>query len=221
MKSVFKVFGIILGVMMMLHLFGCEKPISNKDNDVNANAEVNNIVNKNEPIADVESLDITEEDLINSAVGDNIVFDYYEAVVATVGGNDSEEYVLYTCDYNGYLILIRYETPDGEPEKSYARLVPASTFDDCMKAVKKYKNEVLAILDDKSFLFDTDLLFTTTGILIVERNSLKEICSYDSVDYDVKTKRLTLGSTNYRNNYVDIAKMNEALIDLKHSSAKR
>ena len=124
---------------MMLHLFGCEKPISNKDNDVNANAEVNNIVNKNEPIADVESLDITEEDLINSAMGDNIVFDYYEAVVATVGGNDSEEYVLYTCDYNGYLILIRYETPDGEPEKSYARLVPASTFDDCMKAVKKYK----------------------------------------------------------------------------------
>ena len=139
MKSVFKVFGIILGVMMMLHLFGCEKPISNKDNDVNANAEVNNIVNKNEPIADVESLDITEEDLINSAVGDNIVFDYYEAVVATVGGNDSEEYVLYTCDYNGYLILVCYETPDGEPEKSYARLVPASTFDDCMKVVKKYK----------------------------------------------------------------------------------
>ena len=139
MKSVFKVFGIILGVIMMVPLFGCEKPVSNKDNDVNANAEVNNIVNKNEPIADVESLDITEEDLINSAVGDNIVFDYYEAVVATVGGNDSEEYVLYTCDYNGYLILIRYETPDGKPEKSYARLVPASTFDDCMKAVKKYK----------------------------------------------------------------------------------
>ena len=94
-------------------------------------------------------------------------------------------------------------------------------FSKCSKAVKKYKNEVLAILDDKSFLFDTDLLFTTTGILIVERNSLKEICSYDSVDYDVKTKRLALGSTNYRNNYVDIAKMNEALIDLKHSSAKR
>jgi len=36
------------------------------------------------------------------------------------------------------------------------------------KSVKKYKNEVLAILDDKSFLFDTDILFTTTSMLAIE-----------------------------------------------------
>lgn len=77
------------------------------------------------------------------------------------------------------------------------------------------------LADDKSFLFDTDILFTATSILIVERGSLKEICSYDSVDFDVKTNKLMIGSMNYRNNNVDAVKMNEALVELKHSSNKR
>ena len=89
------------------------------------------------------------------------------------------------------------------------------------KAVKKYKNEVLAILDDKSFLFDTDLLFTTTGVLIVERNTLKQICSYDSVSFDSKTGKLTLGDMYYHHANVDSRKMYEALVELKHSSNKR
>ena len=89
------------------------------------------------------------------------------------------------------------------------------------KSVKKYKNEVLAILDDKSFLFDTDILFTTTSMLIVERGNLKEICTYDSVDFDSKTNRLMIGSINYRNNSVDAARMNEALVEMKNSSSKR
>ena len=94
-------------------------------------------------------------------------------------------------------------------------------FSKCNKTVKKYKNEVLAILDDKSFLFDTDILFTTTSMLIVERGSLKEIASYDSVDFDVKTNKLMIGSMNYRNNNINAVKMNEALVELKHSSKKR
>lgn len=89
------------------------------------------------------------------------------------------------------------------------------------KTVKKYKNEILAILDDKSFLFDTDLLFTTTGIMVVERNTLKQICSYDSVAFDSKTRKLTLGSMNYHHINVDSAKLYEALVELKQSSNKR
>ena len=131
MKSVFKSFGIILGVIMMISLFGCEKP----SNDF----QIGDPDPVKEPLADLSQVEFTEEDLLNSAVGDNIVFDYYEAVVATVGGNDSEEYVLYTSDYNGYLILVRYSKDDGGPEYSFARLVPATVLDDCMKAVKKYK----------------------------------------------------------------------------------
>ena len=122
MKSVCKVFGIILGVILMISLFGCEKPTGS-----------------NEPMADLSQIEFTEEELLEKAVDDNIVFDYYEAVVASVGGNDSKEYVLYSCDYNGYLIMVKYTKEDGEPEYSYACLVPATTYDDCMKVVKKYK----------------------------------------------------------------------------------
>lgn len=89
------------------------------------------------------------------------------------------------------------------------------------KALKSYKNDVLAILDDKAFLFDTDLMFTTTGILIVERNSIKEICSYDAIEYIRDTNKLMLGSTYYHNTNVDSEKMYAALVELKHSSSKR
>jgi len=131
MKYVFKSFGIILGVIMTISLFGCEKP----SNDF----EIGEPDPVKEPMADLSQIEFTEEDLLNSAVGDNIVFDYYEAVVASVGGNDSKEYVLYSCDYSGYLILVRYTKDDGGPEYSSACLVPATTLDDCMKVVKKYK----------------------------------------------------------------------------------
>ena len=89
------------------------------------------------------------------------------------------------------------------------------------KALKSYKNDVLAILDDKAFLFDTDLLFTTTGILVVERNSIKAICSYDDVEFDRATNKLMIGSINYRNTNVNSEKMYASLVELKHSSSKR
>ena len=131
MKFFGKKFGIVLGVIMMVSLFGCEKPANN--------IEIGNPDPVKIPMTDLSQIEFTEEDLLNAAVGDNIVFDYYEAVQATVDGNDSKEFVLYTCDYSGYLILVRYTKDDGGPEYSSACLVPATTLDDCMKAVKKYK----------------------------------------------------------------------------------
>lgn len=94
-------------------------------------------------------------------------------------------------------------------------------FSKCSKQVKGYKNEALAVLDDKAFLFDTDLIFIQNGVLIVERNSLKEICPYDAVEFDPKTKKLMLGSTNYNNNTVDLGMLNNALVELKQISQKR
>ena len=94
-------------------------------------------------------------------------------------------------------------------------------FSKCNKQVKGYKNEALAVLDDKAFLFDTDLIFIQNGVLIVERNSLKEICPYDAVEFDSKTKKLMLGSTNYNNNTVDLGMLNNALVELKQISQKR
>ena len=94
-------------------------------------------------------------------------------------------------------------------------------FSKCNKSIKSYKRDALAILDDKAFLFDTDLIFIQSGVLIIERNSLKEICPYDSVEYDEKTNKLMLGSTNYNNNNVELSALYEALVELRQSSIKR
>lgn len=94
-------------------------------------------------------------------------------------------------------------------------------FSKCSTAVKDYKADVIAVMDDKTFLFDTDLLFTDNGIIIVERNGLKEICKYDSVDYNSKTEKLTIGSITYHHNGVDLSALNAALIELKQLTQKR
>ena len=94
-------------------------------------------------------------------------------------------------------------------------------FSKCSTAVKDYKADVIAIMDDKTFLFDTDLLFTDNGIIIVERNGLKEICKYDSVEYNSKTEKLTIGSITYHHNGVDLSALNAALIELKQLAQKR
>ncbi len=74
----------------------------------------------------------------DSITDENMVFDYYEAAVATVGGNDSEEYVLYKYD-DDQLILASYSKQEDSEETMYYRLVPVSVLDDCMKQVKNYK----------------------------------------------------------------------------------
>ena len=70
--------------------------------------------------------------------GDNIVFDYYEAIVATVNGDHSLEYVLYK--YNGsQLVLAQYTKEYDSEERMTFRIVPSSVLDDCMKEVRKHK----------------------------------------------------------------------------------
>lgn len=94
-------------------------------------------------------------------------------------------------------------------------------FDRASTAVKEYKPEVLAVLDDKSFIFNTDLLFMANGIVIVERNGLKEICSYNSVDINKNADKLMIGSTSYHHSSVDIRALHAAIVELKQLSQKR
>ena len=69
---------------------------------------------------------------------ENLVFFYYEAVVATQGGNESTSYRLYKyTDSELVLVWNHYDTSDNQ-HKNY-RIVPASVFDDCLKIAKKYK----------------------------------------------------------------------------------
>ncbi len=69
---------------------------------------------------------------------ENLIFDYYEATVATVGGDESEEYCLYRYT-DTHLVLARYEKTEDSEETMVYCTVPASVLDDCMKLVKKYK----------------------------------------------------------------------------------
>ncbi len=85
--------------------------------------------------ADTEAL--SEKEIIAAIQDDQLLFDYYESTVATVGGDGYDEFVLYPYD-SGQLILASYSKWFNANEKLHACLVPASILDECMAVVEKY-----------------------------------------------------------------------------------
>ncbi len=69
---------------------------------------------------------------------ENMLFDYYEATVATVGGDEHKEYVLYRYD-ESRLILALYQKIEDEEETMDYCMVPESVLDKCMKLVEQNK----------------------------------------------------------------------------------
>ncbi len=69
---------------------------------------------------------------------ENLIFDYYEATVATVGGDESKEYCLYKYT-DTQLVLAQYSQEEDSEETMIFCTVPVSVLDDCMDLVKKYK----------------------------------------------------------------------------------
>ena len=69
---------------------------------------------------------------------ENQVFHYYEAVVATQGGNESISYRLYKYTDSELVLVKSYYDNDNNKSQDY-RVVPASVLDDCLKLAKKYK----------------------------------------------------------------------------------
>ena len=107
-----RILSILLTGLMVVGMFGCSK--------------------KPEQITDIPA---TPEEAMTDA---NLVFYYYEAVTGTVGGDHSKSYHLYK--YNGTELVLSTEEHDTDDNvTSNYRLIPASTLDDCMKVVKKYK----------------------------------------------------------------------------------
>ena len=88
-----------------------------------------------DPNAYISDVSDDPEDYIKN---ENMVFDYYEATVATVGGDESTEYVLYEYD-EFRLLLVCYEKSEGSEETRHYSFVSSSVLDDCMKLVEKYK----------------------------------------------------------------------------------
>ena len=78
-------------------------------------------------------------DPVDQIKSDNIVFDYYEATVATVGGDGYDELVLYTREQDAKLILARYGKWGEGAETCKATIVPHYVLDECMAVVEKYQ----------------------------------------------------------------------------------
>ena len=84
-------------------------------------------------------VDIEEPKSLKDCItNENMVFDYYEATVATVGGDESTEYVLYKYEDDQMILALYRKDEDSEETMDYC-VVPASVLDDCMDMVEKYK----------------------------------------------------------------------------------
>lgn len=81
------------------------------------------------------------EDLESEINPENMLIDYYEATVATVGGNERDEFVLYDRDAEAGLILARYSKAEDEDETMLCCLVPEQTETDCQAVIRSYKME--------------------------------------------------------------------------------
>lgn len=81
-------------------------------------------------------IEYTEAELLERVDEGRMVFDYYEAVTGTDGGDGYVEYVLCRWEEDD-LLLARYTKTDGEYEKASACRVPLSYLYDCLKEVNK------------------------------------------------------------------------------------
>ncbi len=101
---------------------------------------------------------------------DNLLFDYYEATVATVGGDESKEYCLYSYS-DSQMVLARYDKTEDSEETMIFCTVPASVLDDCMDQVNRYqmqKWENGTGLDGKRYV-----------VKFMDGNELKRVSSDD------------------------------------------
>ena len=78
----------------------------------------------------------TEEELAEKIDGERMVFDYYDAVTGTDGGDEYTEYVLYRwSEYD--LLLARYTKFWNEDEVTRVCRVPKSYLYDCLRVVAR------------------------------------------------------------------------------------
>ncbi len=103
------------------------------DHDVTLNVKSRNSM-EYDPEANISGESKSLKDCITN---ENIVFDYYEATVATVDGDESTEYVLYGYDDAVMVLALYRKKGDSEETMDYCP-VPAYVLDNCMELVRKY-----------------------------------------------------------------------------------
>lgn len=83
----------------------------------------------------------TEEDRIEAIKGCELVFDYYEATVGTVGGDSHDEFAIYRRP-NGNLLLAKYSQQEGGQESCRVSILSDTVLHDCMDAVDRYNMRI-------------------------------------------------------------------------------
>ena len=104
---------IMMAVMFVLSVSGCGK----------------NTVTESTAVPATPEECITDE---------NRIFYYYEAVVATVGGDGHSSYSLYKYTDKELVLVRRNGSPDTNETMDYC-IVSSSVYDDCLKLAKKYR----------------------------------------------------------------------------------
>ena len=115
--SVKCIVSLVMGVILMFSIFGCNK------------------TGKDPKTTEPSVTYATPEECM---VYENRLFCYYEAVVATQGGDESFSYSLYGYTDTEMVLAWNKTYTDGQKSSDY-RLVPATVLDDCLKIAKKYK----------------------------------------------------------------------------------
>ena len=83
-------------------------------------------------------IEYSEDDLAGKINEERMVFDYYEATVATVGGDSYTEFVLYEWDEDD-LLLAKYSRQGSGKEICRICRVPSSCLYDCLITVNRNK----------------------------------------------------------------------------------
>ena len=91
--------------------------------------------------------------------------------------------------------FIRFLFPEDEDFNRY--------FSGKKTALSNYKQETLAILDDRNLFSNYDLVLTENGILCIIKDTLQEICTYEAVKYNASEKEICIGSKVYGNKHMD------------------
>ncbi len=77
-------------------------------------------------------------DLKDRISNENLLFDHYEAVVATDGGDGHTEYCLYKYNDQELILALYNKKADAKETMDYC-LVPYSVLNDCMELADRYK----------------------------------------------------------------------------------
>lgn len=108
---------------------------------------------------------------------------------------------------------VRFITPDDKLFGEY--------FSKKSDLIKQYKSDVIAILDDTNIFTNVDLLFTVTGLAYVSKDKLQEVRTYESVKLESLETGLQIGAKEYKNKYVDIEALYEAILELNRIVVER